>query len=144
MYPEQKQPTSASHLWIMLLDFWNQPAKQYLMSLGESLPARGWYFDESKIWSTLLFIKHTSKDTEGLVFCQNNTENLENLCVQKRLTSSVHTTTILRDGKKFIQCRIKGCSRMHCKFGNVKTLLEVHFAWIVLCPFALQFSGCKC
>ena len=52
-----KQPTSATHLWELLQQCWEELSKQYLISIVERMPrvcsavisAKGGYFDESKI-----------------------------------------------------------------------------------------------
>ena len=52
-----KQPTSATHLWELLQQCWEELSEQYLISIVERMPrvcsavisAKGGYFDESKI-----------------------------------------------------------------------------------------------
>ena len=52
-----KQPTSATHLWELLQQCWQELSEQYLISIVERMPrvcsavkpAKGGYFDESKI-----------------------------------------------------------------------------------------------
>ena len=52
-----KQPTSATHLWELLQQCWEELSEQYLIFIGERMPqvcsavtsAKGGYFDESKI-----------------------------------------------------------------------------------------------
>ena len=52
-----KQPTSATHLWELLQQCWEELSEQYLISIVERMPrlcsavtsANGGYFDESKI-----------------------------------------------------------------------------------------------
>ena len=52
-----KQPTSATHLWELLQQCWEEFSEQYLISIAERIPrvcsavisAKGGYFDESKI-----------------------------------------------------------------------------------------------
>ena len=52
-----KQPTSATHLWELLQQCWEELSEQYLISIEKIMPrvcsavisAKGSYFDESKI-----------------------------------------------------------------------------------------------
>ena len=52
-----KQPTSATHLWQLLQQCWEELSEQYLISIAERMPrvssavvcAKGGYFDESKL-----------------------------------------------------------------------------------------------
>ena len=52
-----KQPTSATHLWELLQQSWEELSEEYLMSIVERMPrvwsavisAKGGYFDESNI-----------------------------------------------------------------------------------------------
>ena len=51
------QPTSATHLWELLQQCWEELSEQYLISIVERMPrlclavisAKGSYFDESKV-----------------------------------------------------------------------------------------------
>lgn len=52
-----KQPTSATHLWELLQQTWEELSEEYLISIVERMPrvcsavisAKGGYFDESKV-----------------------------------------------------------------------------------------------
>ena len=52
-----KQPTSATHLWELLQQWWEELSEQYLISIVQRMPrvcsavisVKGGYFDESKI-----------------------------------------------------------------------------------------------